>query len=38
MTDVINKLFDTFPNTVRIMLNIETQIEKTDIHLNKTIQ
>ena len=28
MTDVINDLLDTFPNTVHIMLNIEPQIEK----------
>ena len=27
-TDVINELFDTFPNTVHIMVNIEPQIEK----------
>ena len=29
VTDVINDLLDTFPNTVHIMLNIEPQIEKT---------
>ena len=27
-TDAINELFDTFPYTVYIMLNIEPQIEK----------
>ena len=38
MTDVINDLLDTFPNTVHIMLNIEQQIENIVLHLNKTIQ
>ena len=28
VTDVINDLLDTFPNTVHMMLNIEPQIEK----------
>ena len=28
VTDAINDLLDTFPNTVHIMLNIEPQIEK----------
>ena len=27
VTDVINDLLDTFPNTVHIMLNIEPQLE-----------
>ena len=36
--DVINELFDTFPNTVHIMLNIEPQIEKIVLHLYKTKQ
>ena len=38
VTDVTNDLFDTFPNTVHIMLNIEPQIEKIVLHLYKTIQ
>ena len=40
VTEVINQLFDTFPNTVHIMLNIEPQIENIYIvlHLNKTLQ
>ena len=38
VTDVINGLLDTFPNTVHIMLNIEPQIEKIVLHLYKTIQ
>ena len=37
VTDVINDLLDTFPNTVHIMLNIEPQIEKIVLHLYKTI-
>ena len=32
VTDVINDLLDTFPNTVHIMLNIEPQIEKKVLH------
>ena len=35
MTDVINDLLDTFPNTVHIMLNIEPQIEKIVLHFYK---
>ena len=35
---VINDLFDTFTNTVNIMLNIEPQIGKIVLHLYKTIQ
>ena len=38
VTDVINDLLDTFPNTVHTMLNIEPQIEKIVLHLYKTIQ
>ena len=34
VTDVINKLFDIFPNTVHIMLNIEPQIENIVLNLN----
>ena len=35
---VINDLFDTFPNTMHIMLNIEPQLEKIVLHLYKAIQ
>ena len=38
VTDVINDLLDTFPNTVHIMLNIEPQIEKIVLHFYKKIQ
>ena len=38
VTDVINDLLDTFPNTVHIMQKIEPQIEKLVLHLYKTIQ
>ena len=38
VTDVINDLSDTFPNTVHIMLNIEPQIEKIVLHFYKKIQ
>ena len=38
VTDVTNKLFDTFPITALTMLNIEPQIEIIVFHLNKTIQ
>ena len=38
VTDIINDLLDTFPNTVHIMLNIEPHIEKVVLHLYKTIQ
>ena len=38
VTDVINNLLDTFPNTVHIMLNVEQQIEMIVLHLYKTIQ
>ena len=38
VTDAINDLLDTFPNTVHVMLNIEPQIEKIVLHLYKTIQ
>ena len=38
VTDVINDLLDTFPNTVHIMLNIEPQIEKIVLHLYKIKQ
>ena len=38
VTDVINDLLDTFPNTVNIMLNIEQQIEKIVLLLYKTMQ
>ena len=38
VTDVINDLLDTFPNTVHIMLNIEPQIEKIVFHFYKKIQ
>ena len=38
LTDVINDLLDTFPNTVHAMLNIEPQKEKIVLHLYKTIQ
>ena len=38
VTDVINDLLGSFPNTVHIMLNIEPQIEKLVLHLYKTIQ
>ena len=36
-TDVINKLYDIFPNTVGIMLNIEPSIEKIVLHLHTKI-
>ena len=37
VTDVINnKVFDKLPNNVRLMLNIEPQIENMVLHLNKT--
>ena len=32
------KTFDSFPNTVNIMLNLEPQIQKIVLHLYKTIQ
>ena len=39
VTGVINTLFDTFPNTVHIRLNMEPQIEKIVLHFkNKTIR
>ena len=38
VTDAINELFDTFPNTLHIMLNIEPQIENIALPLYKTIQ
>ena len=38
VTDVINDLLDTFPNTVHIMLNIEPQIENIVLHFYKKIQ
>ena len=34
----IKFLTDTFPNTVHIMLTIESKIEKIVLYLNKTIQ
>ena len=38
MTDVINDLLDTFPNTVHIMLNIQLNIEKIVLNFYKKIQ
>ena len=38
VTDAINDLLDTFPNTMHIMLNIEPQIETIVLHLYKKIQ
>ena len=38
VTDVINDLLETFPNTVYVMLNIEPQIEKIVLHFYKKIQ
>ena len=38
VTDVINDLLHTFPNTVHIMLDIEPQIERIVLHLYKAIQ
>ena len=37
-TDLNNKRYGIFPNTVCIMLNIEPQTEKIDLHLNKIVQ